>query len=45
MSVLRLNLHMPKLCVEEMCLSCISIVMLNLPFYISEKKRLGIIYL
>ena len=28
-SVVRLNLHVPKLCVEEMCSSCVSIVMLQ----------------
>ena len=33
-SALRLNLCIPKLCVEEMCSSCVSIVMLYLPFYV-----------
>ena len=36
-SALRLNVCIPKLCVEEMCSTCVSIVMLHLPFYNFEK--------
>ena len=31
-SVLRLKLHMPKLCAEKMCSTCVFIIMLPLPF-------------
>ena len=37
-SVIRLNLCMPKLCIEKMCSSCVSIIMLHLPFYNFEKE-------
>ena len=40
-SILRLNLCMSKLGVEEMCSSCVSIAMLHLPFYIFERLGLG----
>ena len=37
-STLWLNLCTPNLCVEEMCLSYVSIVMLHLPFYNFDKE-------
>ena len=41
-SMFRLNLCIPKLCAEEMCSTCVFIIMLHLPFYNFEKKGSGL---